>query len=102
LAREKCFGSSIILAIPSYNPHVANIVLYSVNNIQKLFKMKTLSIAAALLFAFGTVTFAQDATTTKTSTSKTTTSKTVKKTPVKKGGKKAKKAASSTATPATK
>jgi hypothetical protein len=43
--------------------------------------MKTLSIAAALLFAFGTVTFAQDAssTSTKTSTTKTTTTKTVKK-----------------------
>ena len=36
--------------------------------------MKTLSIAAALLFAFGTVTFSQDASsTTKTSTTKTTT-----------------------------
>jgi len=35
--------------------------------------MKTLSIAAALLLAFGTVSFAQDASsTTKTSTTKTT------------------------------
>lgn len=42
--------------------------------------MKTLSIAAVLLFAFGTITFAQDASsTTKTSTSKPVIHKQVNK-----------------------
>jgi hypothetical protein len=59
-------------------------------NQQKTFKMKKSLIAAALLVAFGTVTFAQDATGTKTTTDKktTTTTKTEKKTTMKKGSSK--------------
>ncbi len=47
-------------------------------NQQKTFKMKKSLIAAALLVAFGTVTFAQDATGTKTTTDKKTTTTTTK------------------------
>lgn len=57
-------------------------------NQQKTFKMKKSLIAAALLVAFGTVTFAQDATGSKTTTEKkstTTTTKTEKKSSSKKG-----------------
>jgi len=78
------------------------ILLPPIINQQNHFKMKKLSIAAALLFAFGTFTFAQDATGTKTTTEKksSTTATTSKKTTMTKkstSGKKAttdKKAAS--------
>jgi hypothetical protein len=63
------------------------ILLRLIINQQNHFKMKKSLIAAALLIAFGTVTFAQDAA--KTTTDKKTTTKTEKKTTTTKMDKKA-------------